>query len=63
MQAKRTTWASFGNIDILEVEKSSVGKKCVLGKFSGLMSKKGLACAGAQCRVAGFLAIGIVPSS
>ena len=46
------------------MEKSSVGKKCgKLGKLSALLSKKRVACAGAQCRVIGFLAAEMTPSS
>lgn len=54
-QAKRTTCASFGNVEVLEVEKCSVGKNCVLGK----LSKEVLDYARAQCRVGEFLAIGV----
>lgn len=54
----------MGNVEVLEVEKSSVGKKCgKLGKLSALLSKKRVAGAGAQCRVIGFLAVEIIPSS
>lgn len=54
-QAKRTTCASFGNVEVLEVEKSSVGKNCVLGN----LSKEVLDYARARCRVGEFLAIGV----
>ena len=54
----------MGRVEVLDMEKCTVGKKCgKLGKLSGLLSKKRVACAGAQCRVIGFLAVEIIPSS